>query len=552
MTWDFHTLQGPEQILRFIQSSPQAGQLTSVSLDDSSAHKFPQAQGFGSLKAVQTFLKIETSTGRGEGLVRLVSDTNDGGRWKALTLFTTLKELKGYEENIRSRRPRGTESSLGDRGRNWKDRLVTQQNFEGGRQPIVLILGAGQGGLTVAARLKQLGLETLIIDRNPRVGDNWRNRYHQLVLHDSVWYDHMPYLNFPPNWPVFTPKDKLADWFEYYAGVLELNVWTNTTLETSEWSESTRQWTVTLAREKDGKKENRTLHPRHVILATGHSGEPYFPSRIAGIDDFRGDLLIHSSQFTTPREKSKGKKAVVVGCCNSGHDIARDYYDHGYDVTIVQRSSTLVLTSDTLSEVTMKGLYAEDGPPVEDADIVNMSIPNPIAKRLHIQATSEMMRRDSTLLHGLTAAGFAVDSGPDGAGLYMKYLSRGGGYYVDVGASQLIVDKKIKIKQGHDVKSIKARSLVLADGSELEADEIVFATGYQNMRETARKVFGDELADSVHDVWGFDDEGETRGMWRRSGHPGFWFFGGNLALCRFYSRLLALQIKAIEVGLTRG
>lgn len=141
MTWDFHTLQGPEQILRFIQSSPQAGQLTSVSLDDSSAHKFPQAQGFGSLKAVQTFLKIETSTGRGEGLVRLVSDTNDGGRWKALTLFTTLKELKGYKENIRSRRPRGTESSLGDRGRNWKDRLVTQQNFEGGRQPIVLILG---------------------------------------------------------------------------------------------------------------------------------------------------------------------------------------------------------------------------------------------------------------------------------------------------------------------------------------------------------------------------------------------------------------------------
>ena len=163
-----------------------------------------------------------------------------------------------------------------------------------------------------------------------------------------------------------------------------------------------------------------------------------------------------------------------------------------------------------------------------------------------------MIRRDSTLLQGLTAAGFSLDSGPDGAGLYMKYMSRGGGYYVDVGASQLIADKKIKIKQGHTVKSVKAHSLVLADDSELEADEIVFATGYQNMRETARKIFGDALAERVHDVWGFDDEGETRGMWRRNGHPGFWFFGGNLALCRFYSRLLALQIKAIEVGLTRG
>ena len=162
------------------------------------------------------------------------------------------------------------------------------------------------------------------------------------------------------------------------------------------------------------------------------------------------------------------------------------------------------------------------------------------------------MRRDATLLHGLAAAGFATDSGPDAAGLYMKYLSRGGGYYIDVGTSQLIVDKKIKIEQGREVKAIKAHSLVLADDTELEADEIVFATGYQNMRETARKVFGNELAERVQDVWGFDDEGETRGMWKRSGHPGFWFFGGNLALCRFYSRLLALHIKAVEVGLTKS
>lgn len=153
-----------------------------------------------------------------------------------------------------------------------------------------------------------------------------------------------------------------------------------------------------------------------------------------------------------------------------------------------------------------------------------MSIPNPIAKNLQIQATSEMMRRDGTLLHGLTAAGFAVDSDPDGAGLFMKYFSRGGDYYIDVGVSQLIVDKKIKIKQGHQVKSIKAHNLVLANNSELEADEIVFATRYQNMRETARKIFGNDLAERVHDVWGFDDEGETREMWRRSGHPGFWFF----------------------------
>ena len=200
----------------------------------------------------------------------------------------------------------------------------------------------------------------------------------------------MPYLNFPPNWPVvlslnlrktdakssqvFTPKDKLADWFEYYAGILELNVWTSTTLEESEWHEDTRQWTIKLLR--NGAETSNffplkcnfladgdlgTFHPRHVILATGHSGEPYLPSQITGIEDFKGDRLVHSSHFTQPKNDAKGKKSVVVGCCNSGHDIARDYYDHGYDVTMVQRSSTLVVTSETLIDVTMKGLYEENG-----------------------------------------------------------------------------------------------------------------------------------------------------------------------------------------------
>ncbi|KAL6714047.1 hypothetical protein ACLMJK_008541 [Lecanora helva] len=551
MSWDFRTLQGPQKISSFVKDVSQDRRIVKISLDTSTSHRSPQICGFGHLKVIRAFLKLETSCGRGSGLIRLIASGN-GGLWKALALFTKLEELKGHEEIISSRRPTGFEGTQEVGGLNWEDMRTAQRNFDGGREPIVLIVGAGQGGLSAAARLKQLGLETLIVDRNPRIGDNWRKRYHQLVLHDSVWYDHMPYLNFPPNWPVFTPKDKLADWFEYYAGVLELNVWTSTNLESPEWSEDRQQWTVTLAREKDGRIERRVLHPHHVILATGHSGEPYLPSDIAGINDFKGDRLVHSAYFTHPNKNAKGKKAVIVGCCNSGHDIARDYYNHGYNVTMVQRSSTLVADSQTLIDVTMKDLYEEGGPPVEDADIINLSTANKLGKNVQIADTTEIMRRDGPLLKGLTAAGFKVDSGPDGSGLWMKYLHRGGGYYIDVGASQLIVDKKIKVKQGQEIKAIKAHSLLFADDSELEADEIVFATGYQNMRETARRIFGNDLADRVHDVWGFDEEGETRGMWRRSGHPGFWFFGGNLALCRFYSKLLALQIKAIELGLLKA
>ncbi|MCJ1228591.1 hypothetical protein MMC12_005252 [Toensbergia leucococca] len=193
-------------------------------------------------------------------------------------------------------------------------------------------------------------------------------------------------------------------------------------------------------------------------------------------------------------------------------------------------------------------------------------------KRMHVDATEEIARRDKDLLTGLEKAGFKLDHGPDDAGIspspiidyvaniftertqigfFMKYFQRGGGYYIDVGASQLIIDGKIKIKQGQEISEVKPRSLLFADGTELPADEVVFATGYQNMRGTASKIFGNELGDRVKDVWGFDDEGELRTMWRRTGHPGFWFFGGNLALCRYFSRMLALQIKALEEGVMK-
>ena len=378
-----------------------------------------------------------------------------------------------------------------------------------------------------------------------------RERYHQLVLHDPVWYDHLPYVPFPSHWPIFTPKDKLAEWLESYVRILELNVWTQTNLESAKWDESKRQWTVNLKRKKaDGTMEDRSLHPHHIIQATGHSGEMKFP-QMKGMEYFKGDRLCHSSQFKGAKANSQGKKAIVVGCCNSGHDIAQDFYEHGYDVTIVQRSSAYVVSSGSVLDVLLKGLYEEGGPATEDADLLFMSIPNPMLKRMHVDATIEISRRDADLIAGLQEAGFKTDTGPDESGFFMKYFQRGGGYYIDVGCSQLIIDRKIKVKQGSEISEVKEHGLLFEDGTELEADEIVFATGYQNMRSTARKIFGDEVADRTKDVWGFDEEGELRTMWRRTGHPGFWFFGGNLALCRYFSRMLAIQIKAIEEGIMK-
>jgi hypothetical protein len=408
--------------------------------------------------------------------------------------------------------------------------------------------GAGQGGLTVGARLKMLNVDTLIIDHQDKIGDSWRNRYHQLVLHDPVWFDHLPYIRFPSSWPIFTPKDKLAEFFESYVKLLELNVWTRTELKSSSWDESTKKWTVVLERKKeDGSTETRTLHPHHVIQATGHSGKKNAPT-FKGMENFKGDRICHSSEFPGANPDSSGKKAIVIGSCNSGHDIAQDYFEKGYDVTMVQRSSTCVVSSASIVNIGLKGLYEESGPPTEDADLYLWSIPLELFKTQQIKVTEVISQNDAKTIEGLEKAGFKVDRGPMDCGLLTKYLQRGGGYYIDVGASQLIVDGKIKVKQGQEISEVLPNGLRFADGSQLEADEIVFATGYQNMRTQARLIFGDEVADRVGDVWGLDEEGEMRTIWRRSGHPGFWFMGGNLALCRYYSRLLALQIKALEVG----
>lgn len=218
---------------------------------------------------------------------------------------------------------------------------------------------------------------------------------------------------------------------------------------------------------------------------------------------------------------------------------------------MVQRSSTCVVSSDSIVDIGLAALYSEGKPPVDDADLILWSLPRPVHKAIQQQVAALSIENDRATLEGLTKAGFKLDSGPDSAGLFFKYFQRGGGYYIDVGCSQLIIDGKIKIKQGQEIAEVLPDGLLFADGSRVPADEIVFATGYRNMRTQAEEIFGPEMAAPLQDVWGFDEEGEWRTMWRRSGHPGFWFMGGNLALCRYYGQFLALQIKALEEGLMR-
>ncbi|RLL95775.1 hypothetical protein CFD26_105750 [Aspergillus turcosus] len=544
LDWDFRTIHTVSEIEEYISRNQPRARLTAFRLQYEGRFQPKVEEPVEGLRWISSMFFFESRVGSGTGVLRLTQD--EAGVWKAYSLYTSLQELKGFEEPLGLRRPKGTiESMPGSLGQgNWLERRQRQFEFQN-EEPTVLLVG--QAGLNTAARLQSLGISCLVVDRNERIGDNWRKRYRTLVTHDPVEFTHMAYLPFPRNWPLFTPKDKLADWFEAYARIMELNVWLKTSVKSAVYDDTKAQWTVTVARGDTGSE--RVLHPRHIVWCTGHSGEPKIPT-FPGQAQFKGTVY-HGSQHRDASDYNvKGKKVVVVGTGNSGHDIAQNFYENGADVTMLQRSGTYVITADKGVLMMHEGLHEENGPPTEEADIIFESLPYPVRFALDVHFTKRAYEAEKDILDGLQAAGFELDFGVDGAGISRAYMTRGGGYYIDVGCSQLIADGKVKIKRSPEgIAGFNDRGLLLKDGSALDADIVVLATGYDNMRTTVRKVLGDRVADRCRDVWDLDEEGEINAMWRPSGHPGFWFMGGNLALCRIYSKFLALQIKAIEADL---
>jgi cation diffusion facilitator CzcD-associated flavoprotein CzcO len=488
---------------------------------------------------IEAVFEFETAFGRANGVVRLVEAAE--GSWRAWTLLTTLEELHGYPDG----RPRAVSDaerySRDFGGENWLDQRRKAVAYAD-HDPAVLVVGGGQAGLSVAARLGSLGVDTLIVDRHERIGDNWRLRYHALTLHNEVHVNHMPLMPFPPTWPVFIPKDKLANWFESYVESLELNYWTGTELAGGSYDAAERRWTVTLRR-TDGSE--RILRPRHIIVATGVSGIPVWPS-IPGLEAFGGTVM-HSGSYTNGADW-KGRKALVIGTGNSGHDVAQDLCASGVDVTLVQRSPTYVVSIREAQKV--YSVYGE-GLPFEDCDLLAASMPYPVLLRAYQLSTAEMRETDRALLKGLESRGFRLSYGEDDTGFQMMYLRRGGGYYFNVGCSDMIVDGRVGLLQYDAIDRFLPQGVALRDGRTMPADLVVVATGYESQQEVVRATLGEVIADRVGPVWGFDEGGELRNMWTRTAQDGLWFTAGSLAQCRIYSRYLALQIKALEDGLLR-
>ena len=538
-TWNIKTVEGRDGIAAMLTA-----RLADTDPSGFRTREAPSQDG----DITSAFIEFETAVGRGVGHLRLKGD-------QAWTLLTAMQEIKGFEERKGPTRVLGAVHGSDPDTRSWAEKRLDEELSLGyAEQPYIVVVGGGQGGIALGARLRQLGVPAIVVDRHERAGDQWRKRYKSLCLHDPVWYDHLPYLPFPPNWPVFSPKDKIGDWLEFYTKVMEIPYWTSTSCVSASFDESEKRWTVEV--DRDG--ERVTLRPAHLVLATGMSGKPSVPS-LPGQELFLGDQH-HSSHHPGP-DRYVGKRAVVIGSNNSAHDICKALYENDVDVTMVQRSSTHIVKSDSLMDLGLGDLYSERavaaGMTTEKADLTFASLPYRIMADFQKPIYDAIRQRDKDFYDRLAAAGFRLDWGDDDSGLFMKYLRRGSGYYIDVGAADLIANGSVKLRQGQ-VERLTENSVVLDDGTELPADLIVYATGFGSMNGWAADLIGQDVADKVGKVWGLGSdttkdpgpwEGEQRNMWKPTQQENLWFHGGNLHQSRHYSLYLALQLKARHEGI---
>jgi len=489
------------------------------------------------IDSVEAIFEFKTAVGRGAGIIRLSPDA--GGAMKAWLLSTTLEALDGHEEKIGANRPTGAAYSRNFGGDNWADMRRKASAYED-RQPTVLVIGAAQAGLAMAARLNQQGVDTLVVEKWPRIGDSWRKRYHSLALHNSIHLNHLPYMEFPPTWPKYIPKDMLGNWFEFYADVMEINCWTDTEFVGGTWNETEKCWTARLKR-SDGTE--RVVRPRHLVFANGVSSYPMIPD-VPGLEDFKGDV-IHSEGFDSGAGW-EGKNAFILGTGSSANDIALDLHSHGVNTTLIQRGSTTVVSIDPSARLN-EAIWDEGGA-LEDCDQIVSAATPPLIIKAYKSVVKRMIDLDKDMIAGLKRIGFKHDIGEDETGHQMKYFRRGGGYNLDAGSSDLMIKGELGLLQHDRIERFTADGALLKDGSTVPADLIVLATGYYPQMELVRRALGEDMVERIGPVWGIGADGELNNMYKRTPQEGLWFIAGGLAQCRINSKYLALQIKAMELG----
>ncbi|KAG1793725.1 putative dimethylaniline monooxygenase (N-oxide-forming) [Suillus plorans] len=476
---------------------------------------------------IQGIIQFHTVIAQCSGVFTL-TQTEDSS-WKAWSFVTMMDRLSGVVDRFDAHTP-----------------LCRPAEWDTAMGYTAVVVGAGQCGLSVAARLENLGISTLVLERSGRIGNGWRSRYDSLETNTPKAFNHLPFVDFPEGSGTYIPCGDVADYLENYQRTLGLHVLTSAHISATSYDASSSTWTLSVSL---SGKASITVMARHLIGAIGvgtMGGALPFTPPIPGKTSFLGSV-IHSSEYKSSSCVG-AQKVVVVGAACSGHDIAQDMANHGSQTVLVQRSPTAVVSRQTINSL-LPGYVGQDVPPTEIADRLYVALPLSALQDSQYNAMEMHAHIDQDLRENLSRHGYLLPSPEDN--FFHRLSIRRGGFYIDRGCAQLITSGKITVKSGHEISHFSPSGLVFDDGSQVVADLVIFATGYSKttIKQVAENLFGPQVADTVHNLGGLDSDYEFAGIWRPTGHDGLWFAEGDLFAARFYSQFLSLQIMAREMGL---
>ncbi|KAL4809776.1 hypothetical protein BDV18DRAFT_156161 [Aspergillus unguis] len=565
LTWDVRTLRGHENILPMLRESLPRTAIKNIRINPEVK---PVVESLGEdLSFVLFHIEFEFAHGTGVAVLRLsplnakpASDLADPAVWKIFTIGTSLETVEGWDPEFgdKIRYEKGKVVDPQGKARSYRELREAEVNGEDNFDPAVIIVGAGHCGLTMAARLKVLGIPHLVVEKEDRVGYSWANRYKSLSLHGPTFTNHLPCVPFLNWFPIFLPAEQLAEFLKHYAGIMDLNIWTNATIDGpgAVYDEEKGNWTVSVQR---GDGTRRVFHPRHIMLATGISGTLPNVPKYPGMAEFEsnGGRIVHSSRHRTGPDW-KGKKCIVVGAATSAHDIAYELHENGCDVTMIQRSGTHVMSVEKGIRHFYKNRELTNrrgGPPIDLADQWNF-LRHPFTVEYELLARVQQKGReiDQDLLNSLKEVGYRLHDGYHGGGAYSLVFFDYGRYYWDTGCCKLICDGKVQLTHS-EIDHFTDNGVVYKDGTTQEADVVVFATGYLDSKSSIQAIMGDEMAKKCNERWekgnGFfiGPEGDSVILYRPLAQRGLYSMFHQFSFNRFYSHRLALRIKAEELGI---
>ncbi|PNP61040.1 hypothetical protein FNYG_14128 [Fusarium nygamai] len=480
-------------------------------------------------------------------IVLLPVESSEGKlEWKIWILSTKLENLDVHPEN---------EPLLQSPSRNLSGMIDIDTD--------VFIIGGGNAAAALAARLKTFGVESIMAERNARVGDNWAKRYDCMKFHVPTSFCDMPYMSYSEELRGLhrLSKDELANHLAQYVASFNLNVITSTTIKSTVYDKANEKWTIDLQTPAGVV----TVAAKQLVQATGVSSQkPYVPT-IANAEIYKG-INIHSSDYKNGRElvKQGVKSVLIIGSANTAFDILGDCYAAGLEPAMVVRSPTYICPFDYICHDVSMGAYNFE---VARGDRMFLMLPSAVEGQLARNLFRVLASQEPDRYTALREAGFPVlDSADPKQALFSNLIERAGGHYVDVGGTDIIAQGKASVKAGVEPVVFTENGLQFSDGSSAAADAVIWCTGFadRDVRSVAVEILGGEkhtasdenllgpreIADRLDATWGIDSEGEIRGMWKRHLRlENHWVMGGYTQQHRWHSRTLALQIKAALEGI---